>query len=249
MLAGLLQCHYRKSKWLIDSTENLIVEITSNLCLTASTKVITRSENPVWKERRVILNPCTSNYRNIQTWKIENLNINPEFLKNNPLPSLEDLEFSTNELRSADTDTIQDIDNVYFWGKLINKRNKHNKHCVTSTDNKDGIFLKSCFDDEPLQNFEYSADFTIRLFGTNKCLSVNETDSSLGKCNEHSSLFGRDMQTGQFIELYSGKCLQHTVLTKLLHLGDCGEDQKLRRQNGNSSFITRCYSIQRQNHF
>ncbi len=110
------------------------------------------------------------------------MNINPEFLKNNPLPSVKDLEFTTNDLKSAETETIQDIDNVYFWGKLINKRSKHNNHCVTSNNNKDGIFLKSCFENEPLQNFEYSADFTIRLFGTNKCLSVNETDSSLGKC-------------------------------------------------------------------
>ncbi len=131
---------------LIDSSEHLIIEITSNLCLTEATKVITRSE--VWRERRVILNPCTSTNRNIQAWKIENVNFSPEFLKNNPLPSLEDLEFATHELKSAETETIQDIDNVYFWGKLINQRKKHNKHCVTSNDNKNGIFLKSCFDEE-----------------------------------------------------------------------------------------------------
>ncbi len=44
------------------------------------------------------------------------------------------------------------------------------------------------------------------------------------------------MQTGQLIELYSGKCLQHNLLTKLLHLGDCGEDQKLRRQKWQFEF-------------
>ena len=219
----LTPCDRSQSQWLIDRNTKQIVEINTLLCLTATNKIL-------------FLTECNNNSNQFQSWQIENVNMHPEFLETNPVPSIEDLEFTNTELRSAATSYVQNIDDIYFWGNLINKRTKHSKSCITSNVDDTSISMKSCIILEKKQEFEYASDYTIRKFGTNICLNANVSFSHLSLCTSESQRFGPDLLSGQIMELHSAMCLQHTQDKKLVHLGECGENQAMRRQKWQFQF-------------
>ena len=214
-IVTLKPCANSQTRWLIDNVEHKIVEIDRFLCLTAAQKTVQ-------------LNHCSNS--TYQTWRIENENNNTNFRSVNSIPSIEDLQYTQQELRSRETQAIQDIDKVYFWGQLINKRNKHSQTCLSNAPGTSVVEMKACLDNDSTQEFEYAKDFTIQKFGTNRCITITRNYASLKHCDKESMRFGKNLQTGQIIELESQLCIQHTQNVKMLHLGECGEDQTLRRQ-------------------
>ena len=208
-------CNQTNTRWIIDNTQKKIVEMDKSLCLTAVGKTVG-------------LNYCYNT--TYQTWQIENENNNTKFRSLNPIPTIEDFQFTEQELRSRETQIIQDINKVYFWGKLTNKRSKSSQTCLTTTEGTSKLEMKPCIVNDTTQDFEYTKDFTIRKFGTNECLEVTILSANLKPCVNESLRFGRNEQTGQIIELETQLCLQHTQNAKMVHLGECGEEQTLRRQ-------------------
>ena len=128
-------CNQTNTRWIIDNTQKKIVEMDKSLCLTAV-------------EKTVGLNYCYNT--TYQTWQIENENNNTKFRSLNPIPTIEDFQFTEQELRSRE---------------LTNKRSKSSQTCLTTTEGTSKLEMKPCIVNDTTQDFEYTKDFTIRKFG------------------------------------------------------------------------------------